>query len=330
VETRLIELCKEWLPHLHPVKEIQGLAGGRNDLLLFEFNARKILFEVFGTASQVSRDLRILDNTKADVKIAIVIDREVDPSVFKKFLRENPEKNYPFLFVGQLLRDDLVHEGRLRLHELITKDETLRFARHFKMLSRSAFSRFVSDCKREGMLLLSSDEIKEKKVTLQKVLTTVVVGKLARLGIGHGPLKELARWLSKEGAIEYAWRNVYLGLNVYLYTDFKGNFGFYSDTELVEFLRARALGTAPHVLISVNEVISEVLSNYYKGEVKPPSEPRLFAGASEVFDSEGGRVVTLSVPFKTCKIVVHPPLALRGKKSFTAAELLKMIEIVAP
>ena len=95
-----------------------GLAGGRNDLLLFEFSGKKILFELFASRGQVSRDLRILDKTHADVKIAIIIDREVDAKVADAFLRENPESNYPFLFVSELFEEPPV-ECSLKLRELL-------------------------------------------------------------------------------------------------------------------------------------------------------------------------------------------------------------------
>ncbi len=36
VERRLIQLLARVLPDYHPVQEPQGLAGGRNDLMLFE------------------------------------------------------------------------------------------------------------------------------------------------------------------------------------------------------------------------------------------------------------------------------------------------------
>jgi hypothetical protein len=97
VEAKLIAMLERVIPQYYPVKEPQGLAGGRNDLMLFEFSGRKILFEVFATASQVSRDLRILDKTKADAKIAVIIDPEIDNRVIERFLKENPENNYPYI-----------------------------------------------------------------------------------------------------------------------------------------------------------------------------------------------------------------------------------------
>lgn len=115
MENHLIKVFNKIFPSSIAVKEIQGLAGGRNDLIFFEFNKRKVLFEIFASKSQVSRDLRILDKTNADVKIAIVIDKEVDESVIQQFLKENPENNYSFLFVSELFN----HNGIYKLVELV-------------------------------------------------------------------------------------------------------------------------------------------------------------------------------------------------------------------
>src|SRR2546423_13506513 len=119
VEERLTKFLNIIAPGFHPIKEIQGLAGGRNDLLAFEFTGKKILFEVIATKSQVSRDLRILDKTKADVKIAVIIDKEADPRVFDQFMKENPEDNYPFIFIGELFVDSHIRNCAYKLNELI-------------------------------------------------------------------------------------------------------------------------------------------------------------------------------------------------------------------
>ncbi len=107
VEEKIISILSKIAPDLHPIREPLGLAGGRDDLMLFEFSARKVLFEIFASASQVSRDLRILDKTKAEVKIAVIIDKDIDSKVFEQFLRENPDDNYPFIFIGELMSDSI-------------------------------------------------------------------------------------------------------------------------------------------------------------------------------------------------------------------------------
>jgi hypothetical protein len=148
VEDRLAQLIKRIAPDYHPVKEPVGLAGGRNDLMLFEFSGRKVLFEIFATRSQVSRDLRILDKTEAHKKIAVLIDKEVDASVFDAFAKENPEDNYPFLFTSELFDEPSV-VCLLKLRELILGDEEAKFRRmlHTKLPREG----FFSTCRKEGI-----------------------------------------------------------------------------------------------------------------------------------------------------------------------------------
>src|SRR5262249_23612680 len=129
VENQLVQVLKVVAPGFLPVKEIQGLPGGRNDLMLFDFQGRKVVFEVFASKSQVSRDLRILDLTKADKKIAVIIDREVDSGVWEKFHRENPENNYPWIFVSELFDRTAIERTALKLRQLVLGDDEAFFQR---------------------------------------------------------------------------------------------------------------------------------------------------------------------------------------------------------
>ena len=47
VFNELTIIISRYFPKYEPIVEIQGLAGGRNDLIAFKYNTRKILFEVF-------------------------------------------------------------------------------------------------------------------------------------------------------------------------------------------------------------------------------------------------------------------------------------------
>ncbi|UCH97287.1 MAG: hypothetical protein JSV88_10660 [Candidatus Aminicenantes bacterium] len=47
VEERIKNFLSKILPELHIIQEVQGLAGGRNDLICFEFNGKKIVFVFF-------------------------------------------------------------------------------------------------------------------------------------------------------------------------------------------------------------------------------------------------------------------------------------------
>lgn len=68
VEERLTYLLKKVLPEGALVPEIYGIPGGRHDLMAFSFNGRRIVFELFFSPSQVSQDLRLLEQSTADKK----------------------------------------------------------------------------------------------------------------------------------------------------------------------------------------------------------------------------------------------------------------------
>lgn len=327
VEQRIVALCAELVPELHAVKEIQGLAGGRNDLMLFKFNGRKVVIEVFATATQVSRDLRILDATHADTKIAVIIDKIADPSVFERFLRENPQTNYPFVFVGELLRDEHASAGGLKLRELIVSDEISRFKRFFRELSVTAFQRFVRECEVEGVPVVTAEKLSRSAVTFVEVFVTVILRKLVAMGFHPGSLKALATWLSKEKGVDFALEKVALGFNVFLYTDLKENFGYYSDIELLDFLRIGPDERQPYVMLSTNAVVWEIADTLMKSKPRLSRELRIFAGPSQIHTTKHGRGVIVSLPRGVSSLEILPPTPARGQKPLSDEEIRGMVRV---
>lgn len=179
VETRIAELTSRPASRFYPVKEPCGLARGRNNLIFFDFNGKKIPIEVFAIAGQVSRDLRILDKTSGDVKIAVVIDREVDTRVLDRFISENPENNYPFVFVSELLPDQPI-ECCLKLRQLITGDEEAPFHRLFRRRLNAPGP--AGQCKQEGVDMPDIKSIESGNIAFRQVLLALVAAKLHRLG----------------------------------------------------------------------------------------------------------------------------------------------------
>ncbi|MEW5985667.1 MAG: hypothetical protein AB1791_03440 [Chloroflexota bacterium] len=308
VEDRLTKLVSKIAPDYHPIKEPVGLAGGRNDLMLFEFSGRKILFEIFATRSQVSRDLRILDKTDADVKIAIIIDKEVDASVFEAFVKESPEDNYPFLFIGELFEEPPVI-CTLKLRELILGDEEAKFLRMLQ--AKIPKEDFFSVCRKEGIEVLIRDDIQSGNITFVKVFTTLVLDKCLKYGVAKDRVKNLGQWLSNEGLMKHILRKVSAGMNVILFTDFVENFSVYGDMELADWIRATYLFPQPFVIMSLNAVISEIDEKYLKGDKKilAGQEPQIYLGSSQVYETKRGRMVVCSLPKETNSIIVLPPMS---------------------
>jgi hypothetical protein len=92
VEKRLVELLSMLFPDTHSTSEVTGILGGRNDLMQFFFNGRRVVFEVFFSPSQVPQDLRLLVQNHADVKIAILLDSDVNPKLADEYFRKKPLK----------------------------------------------------------------------------------------------------------------------------------------------------------------------------------------------------------------------------------------------
>ncbi len=105
VEQRLSDILSRLFPESCSVQEVFGVLGGKNDLMQFFPNGGSIvfeLFELFASPSQVPQDLRLLEQSKADVKIAILLDRQIDPKLADKFFHSKPE-SFPFLWLSRVL-----------------------------------------------------------------------------------------------------------------------------------------------------------------------------------------------------------------------------------
>jgi hypothetical protein len=108
VEEYIALLASRLANPLNTVKEIFAVVGARNDALSVAPD-HGILFEVFGTASRVEEDLRKLerDTTTTLLKVAVVLDHELDSKLFDKFtrrLRGSPVQTW--LRVGDLLLEE--------------------------------------------------------------------------------------------------------------------------------------------------------------------------------------------------------------------------------
>ena len=326
VEDRLIKLLQVATPDLHPLKEPQGLAGGRNDLMLFEFNGRKVVFEIFATSSQVSRDLLILHKTQADVKIAVIIDQEVDSKVFTRFLRENPDDMFPFIFIGELFAERST-DCHLKLRELILGEEETKFNRMLK--AKMSTSSFLNWCKQHDINVFSKEELQNRQISYAQVFITAVISKCRSLGIRRAQLEELGQWLSQDETLSYIFLKVDIGFNMFLYTDLEGHFAAYSDMELSDWIRAGYNFSQPHILLSLNAVIYELEDNFLLSKeisLNPERRISITIGASQVYETPTGREVTFSLPKNTKSIILLPPV--QPEKS--CEEYWRMVRISGP
>src|SRR5260370_3346480 len=102
VEERLVRLLKRLYPDSCPVPEVVGVLGGRNDLIQFFQNGRCVVFELFATVSQVPQDLRLLEQSSAVIKIAILLDEQINPKLAREYFRKKPN-HFPYLWLSHVL-----------------------------------------------------------------------------------------------------------------------------------------------------------------------------------------------------------------------------------
>ena len=320
VENRLIQLLALSIPKLYPVKEVQGLAGGRNDLMLFQFNGKTVVFEIFATASQVSRDLLILHKTKADIKIAVIIDKEANSKIFNRFLRENPDTPFPFLFIAELFDEPLTNTY-LKLRELINGDDEAKFQRMLK--EKISPTNFLNWCKQHGIEVFSESGIADGNVTYSQIFITVVLAKLIQKGVSRDRLKKLGIWLSKN-AFKYIFMKVNIGFNMFLYTDLDESFCAYSDLKLVDLIRAGHYLSDPFILLPLNRVIYEIEDKYFNEPLlNPERKIYMTIGASQWNETATGRMAVYSLPSKVESILLLPPTI----PDRSAEEYLKLVKI---
>lgn len=113
------------LSRLYPddiiVQEVSGVLGGRNDLMQFAFNGRRAVFEFFFTPDQVPQDLRLLELANAEVKVAILLDRSVNPAVAEEYVRKKPD-HFPYLWLSELMMPSKEAECLIRLREIVDEN----------------------------------------------------------------------------------------------------------------------------------------------------------------------------------------------------------------
>lgn len=121
VQNRLRELLIAEFPDRSSVAEVFGVKGGRNDLIHFDQHGRQAVFELFASPSQVPQDLRLLEQSNAHWKIAVLLDREVRPELAEAYFRKKPEA-FPFLWLSQVMMPGKEADCRKKLRILLTKE----------------------------------------------------------------------------------------------------------------------------------------------------------------------------------------------------------------
>jgi hypothetical protein len=104
VEKRLALLLTDLYPGAHPITEPGEIPGGRSDLAFYFGSGRYAVFEVFATVSQVAQDLRHLEQSSAQARIAILTDPALDKGkIFEEYFRKRPRDPFPWVKLSDIL-----------------------------------------------------------------------------------------------------------------------------------------------------------------------------------------------------------------------------------
>jgi hypothetical protein len=117
-QKQLTLYLNELYPYDYTTSEIAGVLGGRNDSMHFAFDEHCAVFEFFFSPSQVPQDLRLLEQANANIKIAILLDKEINPKLASEYFHKKPNP-FPFLWLSDLLIASRKKWCLLKLHKLM-------------------------------------------------------------------------------------------------------------------------------------------------------------------------------------------------------------------
>lgn len=104
VEARLQQLLGKARMDGFALPEGWGLAGNHRTDVVAYLHERNILhLEIFGSASNVHRDVNILLMSQADVKVALIMDEEADPRVAKAYFGVVADNRFHWFWLSQFL-----------------------------------------------------------------------------------------------------------------------------------------------------------------------------------------------------------------------------------
>lgn len=261
VEKRLASLLSRLYSNDCIVPEVSAVPGGRNDLMQFSFSGRRAVFELFFSPSQVPQDLRLLELADADVKVAILLDQEINSKLAEEYFRKKPN-HFPYLWLSDLMLLGQEEICLMKLCELVDEDFptnllhrilSLAEGKKFELSIRRFLKRIeaeVTNGKAEGN--------KHQKLTGGEYIVLQIINKISKLGIPTNRLRSLDTWLQEN--IPYAIMLVDCGLQVFLKTDLMGHYttlaaGDFADDLIV----GKENNDRAYLVICLNKIINDFL-----------------------------------------------------------------------
>lgn len=135
VEHRFIRILRQVDKKAFAIHESSTLSRGHRVDLKFHLNdGRTLHAEIFASAEMVSRDINSLTNSIADVRLALLLDEDVDKSVADAYFHELGSRNqpldlFPIIKLSSFMVSSQSMEVKRRLCELLGFAEFARLGR---------------------------------------------------------------------------------------------------------------------------------------------------------------------------------------------------------
>jgi hypothetical protein len=237
VEKRLASLLSKIYSDSYQISEVSGIPGGRNDLMQFSFSGRRVVIELFFSTSQVSQDLRLLEQSNADIKIAILLDEAIDPHLSWEYFRKKPEP-FPFIDLRFVMLPEYEKFCLARLKELI--DEKSPIIQMRQILSHPLGERLEEQFKKQlseikfKLPLNEKNSGKNSDITGKELIALLIIRKIKKLGVPTERLRSLFEFLLS--SYDHTFMIISHGMQAFLITDLNGQHAIYADADLADDL----------------------------------------------------------------------------------------------
>jgi len=119
-QERLATLLEDVWPHGYPKEEPGEMPAGRADLAFYLPDRGYAIFEIFVTVGQVPQDLRHLEQSNAQARIAILTDPVLDNgAIYNEYYARRPRDPFPVLNLSDILVAESEAAGKHKLKEYI-------------------------------------------------------------------------------------------------------------------------------------------------------------------------------------------------------------------
>lgn len=260
-QNRLKFLLSRINPNANAVSEVSAVLGGRNDLIQFSFNERRVVFEFFFSPSQVPQDLRLLEQSNADVKVAILLDQQINPKLAEEYHRKKPE-SFPYLWLRVLIMPQYERLCLTYLQELTDENSPIRRLRRILTMATDVgfheqLNRKLTQIEEAMLARPNKANIDLDSITIKGIATMQIIAQIRALGIPVDRLRPLYAWLQE--SISFAFELVVFGMQAFLITDLGTEHAIWSAGDLADDLILGGMESKmPCIVMPLNKVINDL------------------------------------------------------------------------